>query len=156
MNIINRRKRKQGGFARKLHGLSSVKKRAQETRIGHDPIRNGTKDAFLEDKIPFRTLIELAPIAISISREGIGLYANLKLLQLIGLQSLDEFIGRPTYEFIAPERQEAGIEVIRRRGLGLPVPKEYETVGLRADGSQLHRVDHGPSRRSAGEQLCAE
>jgi PAS domain S-box-containing protein len=99
--------------------------------------REQAEEPNLKGEIPFNTLIDLAPIAISISRYGIGIYANLKFLQLFGLQSIDDYIGRPTHEFFAPQLQAEIKEFIRRGALGLPIPKEYETTGLRADGLQF-------------------
>ena len=80
-------------------------------------------------------MIEQAPVAIGVSRDGIGMYANPKFLQIFGLQSFEHYIGRPLLEFYAPQCHEEIKERIRRRSLGLPAPNEYESTGLRADGS---------------------
>src|SRR5258708_1564295 len=85
----------------------------------------------------FRTLIEQAPVAIYISRAGVGLYANPKFFQIFRFKDLAEIAGRPTYEFFAPRFQEESKERIRRRVLGLPVPAEFESVGLRPDGTEF-------------------
>jgi PAS domain S-box-containing protein len=83
----------------------------------------------------FRTLIEEAPIAISVSRDGIGLYANRKFLAMFGVASSEEAVGRPISEYFAPEFRVESKERTRRRALGLSVPLEWESIGLRADGS---------------------
>ena len=85
----------------------------------------------------FRTLIERAPIAISVSRDGMGIYGNQKLAQVFGLRSPDEWIGRPIVEHFAARSREESRERMRRRALGLPVTTEFESVGLRPDGSEF-------------------
>ncbi|HMD88881.1 MAG TPA: PAS domain S-box protein, partial [Anaerolineaceae bacterium] len=121
----------------KFSGRNSPEKQSRSTKIEDTTKLKQAEDASLIDEIPFKTLIDLAPVSISISRNGIGIYANLKFLNLFGLQSLAEYIGRQTYEFFAPQRQAEMKEFISRRSVDLPVPKEYETIALRADGSQF-------------------
>ena len=95
------------------------------------------EQALRQSEDRFRTLIEQAPIAISVSRDGIGLYANPKFVQMFGLPSSTAAIGRPITEYFAPEFREASRERTRRRALGLPVPLEWESVGVRSDGSRF-------------------
>jgi len=97
--------------------------------------RARVEKALQESESRFRTLIEQAPVAIGISRKGIGIYANEKFLQTFGLRGVEEYIGHPLIELFAPQCREAIGERIRRRSLGLPEPSDYETIGLRADGS---------------------
>ncbi|MFI5180040.1 MAG: PAS domain S-box protein [Thermoanaerobaculia bacterium] len=83
----------------------------------------------------FRTLIEGAPVAIGMSRNGRIVYTNRKYLEMYGHQSVDELRGQPIVEQWAPHSRAQIEESIRRRRLGLPVPSEYEAVGQRKDGS---------------------
>lgn len=53
----------------------------------------------------FRTLAEQAPSAIGIARNGFNLYVNQKYVQMFGLNSAGEAIGRPVRESWAPEWQ---------------------------------------------------
>ncbi|MCE0499231.1 MAG: PAS domain S-box protein [Methylacidiphilales bacterium] len=99
--------------------------------------RKRAEKALQESELQFRTLVEQAPVAISVSRDGIGMYANQKFLQTFGLRSTEEFIGQPLCEHYAPQCQEEIKERIQRRSLGLAVPDEYESIGLRADGSMF-------------------
>ncbi len=99
--------------------------------------RKQAEEALRESEQRFRTLFEKAPIGIYISRNGIGLYANQKILQMFGLSSMEEIIGRPVTDFLAPQSVEASLERTHRRTLGLPAPGEVETIGLRPDGSQF-------------------
>jgi PAS domain S-box-containing protein len=100
-------------------------------------VRKRAEEELRESELRFRTLIEQASIAITVSRNGIGLLANQKALELFGLQRAEEMIGRPIFEFFASQFQEDSKERTRRRGLGLPVPSEFEALVLRRDGSQF-------------------
>ena len=99
--------------------------------------RKKNEAALRESEERFRTLIEKAPVAIYISRNGIGLYANQKDLQMFGVASVEEIIGRPVTDFLAPQSIDESLERTHRRALGLPTSVEIETVGLRRDGSRF-------------------
>ena len=99
--------------------------------------RKQAEEALRESEGRFRTLFEKAPVAICISRNGIGLFANQKDLQMFGLSSLDEVIGRPVTDFLAPQSVEASLERTQRRALGLPTPGNIETTAMCPDGSQF-------------------
>ena len=85
----------------------------------------------------FRMLIENAPTAISISREGKTLYVNPKWFALYGSNNSEDPIGHSIVKQLAPECREMVADYARRRALGEPMPSEYEVVGLRGDGSQF-------------------
>ncbi len=93
--------------------------------------------ALRESEGLFRTLIDQAPMAINVSRAGVNLYVNQKLIQLFGFTDSESPVGRPSVEYYAPEYREESLERIQRRALGLPVPSEFELVGQRSDGTQF-------------------
>src|SRR5439155_14987035 len=84
----------------------------------------------------FRALVEHAPDAIVVSREGIVLYANAAAARLLGHESADELIGKPM-TFL--DRRE--LETMRRRiqqiaeAGGSLVPREYPAK--RRDGTTI-------------------
>jgi PAS domain S-box-containing protein len=80
----------------------------------------------------FRAFVEQAPIAVIVSRNGIGIYANQAFAQMFGTLSV---VGRPIVEIIAPEFRDEVVDRTRRRSLGVPVPSELESMGLRSDGT---------------------
>lgn len=97
--------------------------------------RRRSEEARLQSEARFRTLIEHAPVGISISINGIRLYANQKLLKTFGMDSLEEPINRRIADFLAPQSREESRIRTSRRSLGLPVPSEFESVGQRKDGT---------------------
>ncbi len=90
-----------------------------------------------ESEARFRTILEQAPLGISISRNEANLYANKQFRELFGLQDTGQWVGGSLLEYFAPQCREEIKERIRHRSLGLSVPKEYESVGLRPDGTQF-------------------
>ncbi|HEY1954915.1 MAG TPA: ATP-binding protein [Polyangiaceae bacterium] len=84
----------------------------------------------------FRALVEHAPDAIVVSREGIVLYANGAAARLLGHDSPDELVGKPMTFLDA-----RSIEVMRRRIAAMQsggeplVPREYPAK--RRDGSEI-------------------
>ena len=84
----------------------------------------------------FRALVEHAPDAIVVSREGIVLYANAAAAKLLGYASAEEIVGKPM-TFL--DRREAEtmrrrIQQMKERGETL-VPREYPAK--RKDGTAI-------------------
>ncbi|HWT80740.1 MAG TPA: PAS domain S-box protein, partial [Candidatus Methylomirabilis sp.] len=90
-----------------------------------------------ESEERFRTLFEESPLAIGVSREGRVLYTNKTYLEMFGYGSVEELRGQTVREQWAPECHEALAKRTLRRELGLPLPAEFEGLGLRKDGSQF-------------------
>ncbi len=71
----------------------------------------------LEGKDLLEVVLERCPVAIGVSVDGLSRYANRAYLRLFGCEAI--------------------AERMRRRALGLPVETDYETVGLRKDGTRF-------------------
>ena len=99
--------------------------------------RKQAEASLIESESRFRTLIEKAPIAINISRDGKVLYANQKLVELTRETNPEKNIGRPIIDFFIPELREGYQAGLKLRSSGLPAPENYESKILRADGSQI-------------------
>jgi PAS domain S-box-containing protein len=117
------------------------------TNLTHDPAvrayvsnyrditeRKIAEDALVKSEANFRTLIERAPTATFVHRNGRYLYVNPAAVAMLGYQSASEIIGRKVLEFIHPEDRElvhARMEQTVKTG-GTPAG-----VGrmLRADGT---------------------
>jgi PAS domain S-box-containing protein/putative nucleotidyltransferase with HDIG domain len=85
----------------------------------------------------FERFVEQAPVAICVTRDGIGLYANQRFAELIGLDDADSLIGTEVYRLFALQVQEESRERIRRRALELAVPSEFDSLFQRGDGSEF-------------------
>jgi two-component system, cell cycle sensor histidine kinase and response regulator CckA len=85
----------------------------------------------------FRTLTEDAPVAISMGREGRVVYANPMYLRMFGFERADDLYGSQVLDRYALQCREEVAERARLRAEGVPVPKEYEAIGRRADGSEF-------------------
>jgi len=85
----------------------------------------------------FGVLMDQAPVAASVSRGGIGLYANRAWARLFGLGRPEDAVGRSIVEYYALRCREDSRERTRRRQRGLPVPAEFESTGLRSDGTEF-------------------
>ena len=100
--------------------------------------RQQAEAARRESESRFRAFVEQAPIAIGVfNLAGNGLYANPCFLKATGLPSIDAMVGRPAHEYFVPQFREDSKERTRRRLQGLPVPVEYESIMLRADGAEF-------------------
>ena len=95
------------------------------------------EEALRASEIRFRTLIEQSPVAILVSRYGNCLYGNQKLLSMFGFKRAEETVNRPIMEFTSPQHREEDLDHIRQRILGPEGSGEYETVGIRQDGTQF-------------------
>ncbi len=99
--------------------------------------RTRAEEALRESEERYRRLVELSPDGIAIHAEGRLVFANQQGLRLLGLQSLDEAVGRPVVEFIHPDDRVL-VEERVRRGLKLreaqpPVEERF----LSADGNPV-------------------
>ncbi|MBI5919482.1 MAG: EAL domain-containing protein [Nitrosomonadales bacterium] len=101
---------------------------AQQARIEHS-LRQSEEN--------LRALIELCPIGVAFSSDGVTVDGNAVYLKMFGLDNIAEIQGRPLLEQIAPQCREKMLERINKRAQGLPVENVYETTGLRRDGSQF-------------------
>lgn len=95
------------------------------------------ENALRESEARFRMLIEAAPLGVTISRAETTSYVNAEFLQIFGYEHPEELIGQPIIEHIAPQNREEISDRVRRRYSGESVPNNYETMGLRKDGSQF-------------------
>ncbi|MGC8519452.1 MAG: EAL domain-containing protein [Steroidobacteraceae bacterium] len=90
-----------------------------------------------DSEMRLRTLIEQSPIGISFSRDGTTLDVNARYAQMFGYDSAAQIPGSPFLDRIAPSARAAVREIIERRRTGDQMPGQYETIGLRRDGSEF-------------------
>jgi diguanylate cyclase (GGDEF)-like protein/PAS domain S-box-containing protein len=97
--------------------------------------RGQLEQSLRRSELSFRSLIELSPIGVGFSRDGITIDGNQAFLQMFGYASLDEVRDKSLLQLIAPARHADIRDKVRRRAAGLPVESIYETEGVRKDGS---------------------
>ncbi len=97
--------------------------------------REEAQRAVRESETRFGTLIDRSPVAISLSRAGVVVWANDAYLRLYGFTGHDEIVGHRIVEVFAPESHGLALEVVRRRARAEEVESPYEAVGQRRDGS---------------------
>ncbi len=105
--------------------------------LGAAVLQERAATALRESEARFRTLIEEAPVAVSISRGGTTIYTNKKHDEMFRYDPGEDVPGRPIGDLIAPSHRDDVVERARRRALGMDVPAEYDVVGLRRDGSEF-------------------
>ncbi len=87
-------------------------------------------------ELRWRTFIEKAPLAIGFSRDGIGVYANEKFLELWRYQSSADVAGHPVLKHWAPQDRPLIAERVRLRAQGLPTPPDNR-IAQRSDGTSF-------------------
>jgi diguanylate cyclase (GGDEF)-like protein/PAS domain S-box-containing protein len=90
-----------------------------------------------ESEERYRSLVELAPVAIFVLRDGLIRYANPAAVRLLGASSADDLLDVAFLDFVVdklrPSIEERFEEILSRKGPMPPV--EYEVV--RMDGRRL-------------------
>jgi PAS domain S-box-containing protein len=112
-----------------------------------------SEQSLKDSEARFRTLFEQSPFGISLARDGITLFANSTVSKMFGYNH-DDLIGSSQLDRIAPEcRDEIKKRYEMRRRGEVPPSRNFETVGLRKDGStfplfvQTHEIllEDGPA-----------
>jgi PAS domain S-box-containing protein len=119
-----------------------------------DTLNRRIIDMLHEDEAWFRTMADEAPVGISISRDGVTLYANQACLRMFGYDNPQEFNGTSQLNRVAPDYRWQINLYISKRKRGEAVPNQYEFMGLRKDGSTFP-VLVDVSRVRLGESLLS-
>jgi PAS domain S-box-containing protein len=88
-----------------------------------------------ESEERFRTLMENAPLAIDISRDGFTIYSNKMCLEMFGFRGLEQIKAAPISERWSEHDRPIILERMRARREGKTVPTDFEGTGLRQNGS---------------------
>jgi PAS domain S-box-containing protein len=84
-----------------------------------------------------RAIFENSADAIVLSQDGILITVNPAYLAMFAYDKVDNVVGKPILDMIAPIERDRIQEYMRLRSQGEPAPITYETVGLRPDGFVL-------------------
>ncbi len=93
------------------------------------------QEALSASETRFRTLVESAPSAIGIGRDGVNIYVNQKYVQMFRLQDASNAIGHSLAEAWSPEWREIILLQNQHRLAGEPAPTSWNGTGLRSDGT---------------------
>ena len=121
------------GFARDITG-----KRLAET-------------ALKESEERYRKLVELSPDVIAILYEGKIDFANHAGLAFYGVDTVDEILGRPLFDFFHPDSRAIVEERMRQLEAGAAIPP-MELKFLRKDGSVIEAESRAMSFQWKGKQ----
>jgi PAS domain S-box-containing protein len=92
-------------------------------------MRGETSSAWLQ------AMFEEAPMAIGFSRDGVLLDANAAYVRLFGYGGVAEVRGSSILEQIAPSERERVLDTVTKRARGEQPAQQYQTRGLRRDGT---------------------
>jgi PAS domain S-box-containing protein len=92
------------------------------------------QEALRDSEERYRVLVESAPDAVIVHRDGRFLYANSAALRLYGAESLEDLQKIPVLDLIHPDDRPEISDRMRQRQDGLPLPMR-ETKALRLDGT---------------------
>lgn len=99
--------------------------------------RKQDEKALRENETRLRAIIGASRDAIGVSKAGVHVLVNPAYLSLFGFDQVEELVGTPIINLIAPEcRAEISLN-IRRRLQNEQAPSFYETTALRKDGSKF-------------------
>jgi PAS domain S-box-containing protein len=123
--------------------LLEVALRTRELSESNDRLTLEVKErARIEDQLRaseqrYRALIDQAPLMVAIARHGRFLYANSRYLEAHRIAAVEEVVGIPIVDHIAPSARAAFLERATRRVRGDDVERSYETIAVRSDGSEF-------------------
>ncbi len=97
--------------------------------------RRQAEESLRASEARFRAVIEQAPEAIAMARDGVVIYANRKFAEIYRYPDAAAATGRLVSEHLAPESRPLVSEREHRRSRGLPITPELEGLAQRRDGT---------------------
>jgi PAS domain S-box-containing protein len=99
--------------------------------------RKRAEAALQESETRFRSLIEASIQGVSVTKDGVRLYANAALARLLGYDSLEALVGQNAWTSIAPHEHARlrAYETARQRGES--VNPRYEYQAIKRDGTLI-------------------
>jgi PAS domain S-box-containing protein len=92
----------------------------------------------IEHEERYRTLVELAPDAIAVHRDGRLVFSNAAAVRMLGAQTLDDLLGRPLLQFTAPSYHEVARARFRDAMEHHTAQPPIEVELVRLDGTTVH------------------
>jgi two-component system sensor histidine kinase UhpB len=104
-----------------------------------------------ESEERYRTAIENSNDGVVITREGLLVYVNRRLLEMSGYGKAEEVLGKHVGDLIHPEHRKRVVEMNIKRQTGEVLPSKNEFVGVRSDGSLIHLESSSSTITYGGE-----
>lgn len=95
-----------------------------------------TEETLRDSEEKYRTLVDNMDDGVFLVKDGKLTFANRGMADLLGC-TVDEMVGRPYPEFVAPACREKTIDLHGRRVAGDPVDSRYEVELLHRDGRAI-------------------
>lgn len=93
--------------------------------------------AHKESETKLLAIFEQSRDAIGVSKAGVHVMVNPAHIHLFGYEDEDELLGTPVLNLIAPSERDRIRENVRLRAAGVEVSRNYESRGLRKDGTEF-------------------
>lgn len=87
-----------------------------------------------------RHIVDSSPIGICVVSNRRFVYVNTAYVRMFGYSSPEEIVGRFVEELYTPDERKRQRQFAKDRPAGKPVPRTYDTKGLRKDGSHFDVV----------------
>lgn len=100
--------------------------------------RKRASEALKESEAKFRAVWENSTDAIGVAIHGIQKFVNPAYVALFGYESQDELINTSIINLIFPGERERIKAYIEKRSVQSSIPFEYETIGLKKDGTTFN------------------
>ncbi|MDP4173997.1 MAG: PAS domain S-box protein [Bacteroidota bacterium] len=99
--------------------------------------RKEAEEALKESEQRFRTLVENAPVPLTVARNGVTVYSNIIFAKLLGFDNVEEILEKHLGDYIAPECKAMAREIVQKREKGEDAPKNYEITAMRKTGEKV-------------------
>lgn len=99
--------------------------------------RKKAEEELIKSEERFRSLVENAPIPLTISRQGYTIYSNSIFANMLGFSSAGEMVGKHFTELIAPEEKDRAMDIVQKRETGEGAPRSYEILALKKNGVKV-------------------
>jgi PAS domain S-box-containing protein len=99
--------------------------------------RKRAEEALKESEEKYHSLIEHSNDGIVYIEDKLIQYCNSKMLEISGY-TMEELIGKPFIDFIAPKQKKSAAEIYRQRVAGMKAPNQHELDIIAKDGATIH------------------
>ena len=114
----------------------AVGRELADARIRHARKHESLK--LKESEAKFRAVWENSKDAISVSLNGIHVLVNPAYLALFGYDNKNDLLGKSLVDLVGPSDKTRINEYVRLRKTETDIPSEYETIGIKMDGTPFN------------------